>query len=456
MRKLTLKAGKGFPRQMPLRDHHESVEHVSSDKRPLALLAADDIDQRPDLPRDKQNAIFVKFEKGFVWGLGANKVWNILDLSHLDGPVDPRIISTLGMRYNLKWGRFIYPIEALLYAQVDAMWNEYRDKHGIPRHRTVCKCLNAIERGLLIAFILRTTPWCVGGDAKRFDQHVGEFIRRIESDLYKSCLILNRDDKAQFAELARIGEQYNVRTRFKDGFMTFRIKRGRKSGMLNTSVGNVWIASAMILAWARKERIAVDFIDDGDDFLLFFFYKPSAAVRARLVAHCLSWGFQVELEAAVDRLEDIEFCSSKPVINSEGSPMMVRKYPHCIFKDLTILHDYNMVEVGQHLRSIYDCGMALAADMPVLGAFYRWLGRLVGPGKRRKLGRWDAVVRLSRDVPVRKSVVTDDSRVSFAAAYGYAPGRQEELERLFESLPVKMEFEDLGSSACWIGELLRC
>jgi hypothetical protein len=206
---------------------------------------------------------------------------------------------------------------------------------------------------------------------------------------------------------------------------------------------------------ALTVNFAVDFIDDGDDFLVFTKRPLTARQRANFVAHCLGWGFQVELESTVSRLEDVEFCSAKPVIASDGHPIMVRKFPHCVFKDLTILHDYNMTEVSQHIRSIVDCGLALASDLPVLGAFYTWLGQLVGPGRRRKLGRWEGIVRASRGIAKRGSIITDDSRVSFAMAFGIDPERQADLENMFSNLGVRMEFEDLGSSHCWVGELLR-
>lgn len=434
------RAGSGQPRALPLPNCEACLVHVSADKMHLALAAVASLRLRPIWHKDGINKFFVKFEKTFFVFTGVQKTDHPEPPRELEPNVDPRIISSLGMRYNLCWGKYIYPIEAIIYRQIDEFWNEYRDKHGLCRHGTVAKGMNAVQRAHCIqqCFDNFADPVADDGDATRFDQHVSGPILHEEHRYYRHSLNMAAAEALEFTELSRMGRKFNAQGRFKDGYLRFKLNRCRKSGMLNTSLGNILIMCMMIYSWVVLQGRPIDFFNDGDDFITVCDGGLSPGERRSLREHCSAWGFAVEFGSPAHSVYATEFCSARPVLSGGGRLIMCRSYPKCIFKDLTILHDYNVAERAQHVRSVVDCGLALAADVPVLGAFYRALGRMVGPGKRRRLGRWDGIVKLSQGLKPIDVAPTPASRASFAVAFGISPERQVVAEEFFTNVQMSL------------------
>lgn len=108
------------------------------------------------------------------------------------------------------------------------------------------------------------------------------------------------------------------------------------SGDMNTALGNCMLMCCLVMAYMDAKCIPYDFINNGDDVVLFCERK-----HQHLLEDIPTWfdrmGFEMVVEAPVYELEQIEFCQMHPIQLGYDDYTMVRNYPSSIAKDLTCL-----------------------------------------------------------------------------------------------------------------------
>jgi hypothetical protein len=139
------------------------------------------------------------------------------------------------------------------------------------------------------------------------------------------------------------------------------------------------------------------------------------------------YGFPVEVEPAVDQLEHIDFCQTRPVTDGEHW-YMVRDPRICLDKDACTLKPVRTEADWNVLRNTVGMsGLALAGHMPVFSAFYEALRRGAGERVDKDLTLSGFKV-LAKGMNCRGRPVTTAARASFYAAFGISPTEQRVVE----------------------------
>jgi hypothetical protein len=347
--------------------------------------------------------VFVKAEK--------------LDLFEKPDP-SPRIISPRKPEYNIEVGKYIKQIEHVVYRAIDSVFA----KSGMGR-AVVAKGRNAVERGAILreAWDSMADPVCLFLDASRFDQHVSEEALRFEHSVYEALYPGSKELK-RLLSWQRENRAY-IRTAW--GNAKYFVRGGRMSGDMNTALGNVLLMCTLMHEFMRTAlRGEARLVNDGDDCVLLVERKH----RSR--ADCaISWfrdyGFTMKLEGETDIFERIEFCQSQPVFDGDRW-VMVRDPSVCLDKDVVsvrpVLHEPHWRRLkGQ----IANCGLALAGNLPVLGAFYDALSET---GIERKEELETGMDYLAQRMDGKYVEPTTAARVSYYLAFDVTPDEQEALE----------------------------
>lgn len=336
---------------------------------------------------------------------------------------DVRIIQPRSSLYNAAVGPYLLALEPHLYDAFNRAFG----------HEVVMKGKNAVEVAAVIHrhWTSFDDPVFVGLDASRFDQHIHVAALEFEHAVYMSFF----KDHPNLRRLLSYQLRNVGYAKFPTVRIRYEINGTRMSGDMNTSMGNITLMCSMCLTYANmcfpyKYR----YINNGDDcgFIIERKHLPLLSNLPRIFDH---WGFPMTIEKPVDCIEKIEFCQTRPVFDGEKY-IMIRDPTKCITKDQIICQSVTTREhYDQHRKSVSDCGLAVAGNMPVLGSFYAMLGRGANPSRTLK---WDQVTGLKwqslRLKPIRDGRVTDASRISFFRAYGIMPHTQLLLEQRFDAM----------------------
>lgn len=383
---------------------HEFVDYYSGPRRLVYERAVKSLELKPVRPADAYLSTFVKAEKHNF---------------RLKADPAPRVIQPRSPRYNVEVGRYLRVIEHDLYSAIDNLF-------GSP---TIFSPYNAYTQ----AKHLRTKwdsfqdPVCIGLDASRFDQHVSLPALQFEHDLYNRVF--------RSPELKRLLSWQLENTGFAkagDGEFRYKVLGSRMSGDMNTSMGNKLIMCLVAKSYLDTKGFRTEFVNNGDDCLVLTERKQVAQLTD-LKDYMADFGFKIVTEVPVYSFEEIEFCQTKPVC-CNGVWRMVRNVRTCLYKDVTCItlgHDEESYR--RWLHDIGVCGLAVASDVPVLGAFYRALVRLGQPGDYA--GSWDKEYKwyhsMSRNARCPQQQVDDYGRYSFWVSSGLTPDEQISLEDLF-------------------------
>lgn len=330
----------------------------------------------------------------------------------------PRLIQPRSPRYNVAVGIYIKPIEHHVYHAINCVY-------GAP---VVAKGLNAYQRGSMIreAWESMVDPVAVFMDASRFDQHVSEQALRWEHSVYNH--IYDNDPELQRLLSWQLRNRGYVRDQ--DGTVKYTTKGTRCSGDMNTALGNVLLMCALMWEYLRSAAPGFRLINDGDDCVVMIERRYVQQVRTTHFNWFRDRGFKMKWEGETDQFEKIEFCQSQPVFDGEVW-RMVRDPRVCTDKDLLSTRPLDTeAEWECHMQSICDCGLALAGDLPVMGAFYTMLDR--GTVVERKLET--GMDYLARGLVGKRRPPTAAARVSFFSAFGITPDEQEALEQFYDAI----------------------
>lgn len=374
-------------------------------KRTIYQNAYESLMERPLRRSDSYLSTFVKVEK--------------TDFTAKSDPV-PRIIQPRNPRYHLLLATFLKSVEHLIYKTIDKLFG----------HRVVAKGNNAIERGQLLesAWNDFKDPVAIAADAKRFDQHVSEPMLKWEHSIYKH--IFKNSNQLPLLRKLLSWQCANVGyANCPQGVIKYSINGCRMSGDINTALGNVIIMCAMFYSYLKRKPKS-RFINDGDDCVLIV-ERSSLHEFDDLTEYFSQLGFTMELDKPVSVLEQVDFCQCRPVKFVEGY-RMVRNFEPCLTKDLHTLKSVTTeLALRTQLKSIAMCGMSIASDCPIYGAFYK---RMLKQNKEAKIDaspERDGKFWLSQRMPALSTIVLDETRASFFMAFGITPDLQREYEKLY-------------------------
>jgi hypothetical protein len=334
----------------------------------------------------------------------------------------PRIISPRSPEYCMEVGRFIKPIEHLLYKAVARVWGE----------TTIAKGLNFNQRGQLIyeKWSSFSRPVAVGLDASRFDQHVSTEALTWEHGIYQACYPHQGRSKLKWLlskQLVNSGRAYL------DGKkLEYSREGGRMSGDMNTALGNCLIMTGLVWSYLSEKNIIGKLINDGDDCVVFMEEEDLDLFMSGLSPWFTKRGFTMKVETPVTVLEEIEFCQCHPVWNGEQYTMC-RNVHKALYTDVAHV-GRRPEEIADIRKSIGVGGQCWAKGIPVLSAFYHKLAQ--GPGKsivlRNSGTYWNA-----KGCVTGTSVCTDAARLSFAKAFGISPEEQGAIEQYYEGITTR-------------------
>lgn len=340
----------------------------------------------------------------------------------------PRIIQPRSPRFNVVVGRYLKPLEHLLYHRID-------DVFGAP---VVAKGRNAKQRASMLrsAWDNYARPVAIMLDASRFDQHVSKDALRYEHSFYLRAF-------GQPAELqSALSQQLenNCVAVAQDGMARYTTMGCRMSGDMNTSCGNVLLMCAMMYHWIREMRIRANLVNDGDDCVLITEQENLVSLLNSCGPWFLQYGFEMSMDGVTDIFERIDFCQCRPV-KTAGGWVMCRNPHTALDKDLLCVRPLNEVEWSRQCSAVAACGLAISSGLPVFQPFYRWMdtGRTDYEAHMSGGLKFLAMSMRHEELPI-----TDECRVSFYKAWDLTPQEQRALEERYEtrnrpgwSAPVK-------------------
>jgi hypothetical protein len=313
----------------------------------------------------------------------------------------------------------------------------YREIDQLYGHRVVMKGLNALERGKTIAqhWGEFRQPVAVGIDAKRFDQHTTTSALKYEHAVYlRHC---PASEKRQLARLLRMQLRTKGYMYTEEGIISYTIKRGRCSGDMNTSSGNIIIMTHLTYDYLKSLNIKFRFINDGDDGVIFI-EKSDLSKLGNMYEWYEQYGYKMQAEAPVSILERVEFCQCQPVWNGEEW-LMCRKPDVVLNRDAYTTKSVQTKGAFDYYRSaIGTCGVAALGGMPVLNAFYEALrrGAKIIDDPDPDFG---GIYWMSRDMNLTGRSVTPLARYSFYLAFDISPDEQVQLERMYSAYTPQYE-----------------
>lgn len=363
-----------------------------------------------------------------------------LNLMIKSDPV-PRAILPLSPRLNIVEGSIISHREHAIFEGIDEVFGR----------KTVMKGLNAESKGRIIAEKCESFDEFAAFsiDMSRFDQHVHLLMNHYENSvLVDTCC--TPQERRELAKVLSWSLHSSGRMQAVDGKIGFTREGGRLSGCMHTSLGNIIIMCAMFWTFMQQFDIKWDYINDGDDCVLFLERRDVHLVESAIADYFLGMGFTAVVEDVVYDVEKIDFCQSRPVW--DGSGYIMCRNPHtALIKDTMCLKRIdNEFEWGSWVRSVSESGIAAFAGMPVFQSFYECYSRSSREYKINKLHRAEGGLKLAAKGMHRKSCdISDYTRYSFWLAWGVLPDAQIHAEEMFATMHLSyrdpvLSFEGLS------------
>lgn len=336
----------------------------------------------------------------------------------------PRIIQPRDPRYNVEVGRYLRPIEKLIYRGIAKVW-------GGP---TVLK-MNASEqaRELRHMWDQFSDPVAVGLDASRFDQHVSMDALRWEHGVYRR--MFRGQDRARLERLLSWQLETEGRAYLPTAKVKYTVEGARMSGDINTSLGNCLIMCAMVWAYCAERGVMARLANNGDDCQVILDRSQLRLFTEGLDAWFTDMGFTMKVEEPVDVFERIQFCQTQPVWTPEGW-VMVRTPDRAVMKDLTSLLDLGL-SYRAYLGAVGQGGLAATGGIPVFQELY---ASMAAAGTGSKVDRHAATMGglrfLAQGMKRVYGPIHPATRCSFAIAFGILPDEQECLEQWLRDNPL--------------------
>lgn len=380
--------------------------------------AVDSLAVEPVTAKDSHIAAFIKAEK--VFSTESVTVSTENGSFTVEGKPDaaPRGISPRSPRYNVELGRYIRPLEHVIYKVIGKIYGG----------KTISKGRNAVEQAADLKHCAAQfkRPRFVGLDASRFDQHVSKDALKHEHGYYTAAYQGDRFLKW----LLKMQLANKLTFAVRNGRVKIKIDGKRMSGDMNTGLGNCILMCAMVWTYANEIDVVVRLYNNGDDCVVVMEEHDVTKFRSGLREWFFEFGFNMKVEPTVEVFEQVEFCQTKPVWNGKEY-VMCRNFPNCIEKDqVSLLPIDSEKAMLNYFIDLGNCGQALTSGIPVLSEFYamfqRWGAGARGFNKDHKL--YTGMEYLAMRMEGVKTPITDQSRHSFYMAFGVTPMEQRSLE----------------------------
>lgn len=347
-----------------------------------------------------------------------------------------RVISPRNPVYNLAVGIWIRAFEHKIYYGIKKLWGE----------PTIAKGLNAIDTASLIKRKFRAfkKPVAIGVDAKRFDQHCSVDSLKFEHSIYNSHFV-----NPELARLLKWQLENQVIVRCANGRIKYKVQGGRMSGDMNTALGNCLLMCIMMYAYREHLGIDMKLINNGDDCVLFCEEEHKDLIESTIFEYFKDFGFEMTTEPAVNVLEQVEFCQTRPVFNGIGY-IMCRDPRISQSKDAVSLSPFNGEEYYRKwIHSVGDGGLALTAGIPIVQDYYLALKRNGKPGEIRDQRFLEqGLFKYGSGISQNYREVTPEARYSFYRAFGTLPDLQRAREIYLQSvnLPYSYALDESGKA----------
>lgn len=383
--------------------------------------AVDSLRRFPLNSSDARIRAFVKVEK--VISASSWSYHTTSGTVNVEGKEDPapRCISPRSPRYNVELGRYLRPLEHIIYKVIGQLFGG----------RTISKGRNAVQQAedLMHCWKDFNDPVAIDLDASRFDQHVSIQALLYEHGFYKWVF---GGDKF-LTKLLRMQLRNKIKFSLKDGVIYLEVEGHRMSGDMNTGLGNCIIMCALVYTYLSERGIRARLYNNGDDCVVVMERKDMSKFLCGFSEWFRSFGFTMKIGNCVDTFEQIEFCQTKPVWNGQCY-VMCRKYPLCVEKDqVSLLPIESEKSMLNYFHDLGNCGQALASGVPILGEFYamyqRWGAGAKGFNRDARFNTGMEWLAKGLDQKYRKP--DQRSRYSFFLAFGIPPALQEELEEKY-------------------------
>lgn len=337
----------------------------------------------------------------------------------------PRLIQPRSPRFNVEVGRFIKPLEGLIYKGIGRVW-------GGP---TVMKGFNADDTAMhLVNMVAEFDDWVgIGADASRFDQCVSPEALQFEHSVYLACF--RGDERSELSRLLS-WQLVNRGVAFApDGKIQYTVEGNRMSGDMNTALGNCLLMCAMVWAFCEAKGIKARLANNGDDCMIFMRRKDEAHFREGFSEWMLEMGFAMVLEPSVYELEKVEFCQANPIHLGGGKWRMVRAPNRSLAKDAySVLSLGSGAALNKHCSMLGQCGLSLNSGVPILQSYFQALIRAGGGATGKDCPQYETgMFNLAKGMSSNASPVTEEARFSFYLAFGVTPDDQISREAWYDS-----------------------
>lgn len=322
----------------------------------------------------------------------------------------PRCIQYRNKRYCLRLARWMIPIERMVYTWLDAS--------GTP---IFAKARNMRQRGRDIAakFSHFHQAVAISMDHSKFDSHVNPTLLALEHWFYNRC--------ARDKELAWLLDQQRINKGSTKHGTRYVTVATRMSGDQNTGLGNCLINFAMTRYILEQLKVPHCLYIDGDDFIVFCSGQYAHLVRPELYAQ---FGMKTTLDSTATRMEHIEFCQTRPVVDGLGSYTMVRNPRRLLTRVPWIVGPRFGGNLTDVLYSTGRCEMALGMGLPVA----QYVGLALSQKFKGKYVRTDLHYRamLEKCKPLHSRIIppSAETRLSYEVAWGVDVALQEAWESM--------------------------
>jgi len=341
----------------------------------------------------------------------------------------PRVIQPRDPRYNVEVGVYLRPLEHSVYRAIEEVY-------GGP---TVMKGFSAegVAKEMRAMWDTFSDPVAIGLDASRFDQHVRAEMLQWEHSVYAGCYQAHHSARLRWLLKGQIQNRCFLQAM--DGRLKYKVNGSRMSGDMNTSLGNCLLMCAMVHRLAEERRIKLRLANNGDDCVVFLERRDLARFTNQLKAWFLTYGFNMKVEAPVQRFEAVEFCQAHPVWDGEVW-IMVRNPSTTLSKDACcVVKDYGWGKAAEKwIHAVGECGLSMTGGIPIVQEQYQAYlrnGRSGGFGSHAVVCE-TGMAHLSRGLTRGYREPTEAARVSFWEAFGVSPTQQRAYEALLRETNI--------------------
>lgn len=230
-----------------------------------------------------------------------------------------------------------------------------------------------------------------------------------------------------------------------DGKINYTVNGGIMSGDIDTSLKGCLIMCSMVKSWLQHCGVRAKLINNGDDCVLFCNDDDRVQLTKGMTQYFSQVGIDVVAEPPVYEVERVEFCQAKPVRASNDTYIMCRNPFMASSKDSMTTVDISDVHSAKAWAgAVSDCGLALAGDMPVFAAYYGTLARYSDNVRKQWMAddtRFTSGLRWYAKGMIRRSGVTDETRISFWRAWGILPHEQRAIEEYYDEVRIGDHYE---------------